>query len=171
MRVTTLLLVALSLVAVLGSCSSGSSGSSGSSTASTPPSPELVTRTDAARVPLLDAEGAATHTHTELAVSVNGRPMEVPAAIGIDEPSGHIAALHTHDTTGLVHVESPQENDSYTLEQFLTLWGMPADPAGRCKFFDAASPCTISVRSQKSGPVGLDVVLAEHDTLELAVTS
>lgn len=165
------LLAALLLIAVLGACSSGSGGSTGRSPSPADPSPELVARTDAARVPLLDAEGAATHTHTQLEVRVNGRRMEVPPGIGIDEASRRIAALHSHDTTGLMHVESPTENDSYTLEQFVTVWGLPADPAGRCKFFGAASPCTISVRSQKSGPVGLDAVLEDHDTLELTVTS
>ena len=143
----------------------GSTGSTGGVSA------VLVARTRAARVPLLTEEGFATHTHSQLNVSVNGSPKEVPALIGIDTESGHIAVLHTHDASGLVHVESPTTKDSYTLGQFLTLWGMPADAAGRCAFFGAASPCTLAVNSQKSGAVGLDVKLVDNDTLELTVTS
>lgn len=159
------------IVAGLVGCSSSSGGSSGTSPSTVAPSPELVARTRAAHVPLLSAEGVATHIHTQLDVTVNGKSFEVPAGIGIDEASGHIAALHTHDTTGLMHVESAKANDSYTLDQFLTVWGMPTDAAGRCEFFQAASPCTLSVTSKKSGPVGLDVVLVDHDTLTLRVTS
>ena len=74
-------------------------------------------------------------------------------------------------SSGLVHLESAKEHDSYTLEQFLTVWGMPADAAGRCAFFGAKSPCTLAVKSKDSGAVGLDVKLADHDTLTLTVTS
>ena len=131
----------------------------------------MVARTNAAHVPLLTEEGLATHIHTQLDVIVNGKSFEVPAGIGIDEATNHIAALHTHDTTGLIHVESAKENDSFTLRQFLTVWGMPSDPAGQCTFFHATSPCTITVTSKDSGPASLDVVLVDHDTLTLKVTS
>ena len=159
------------VAAVAAGCSSSSGGSSGTSGSTIPASPELVARTQAAHVPLLEAEGVATHIHTQLNITVNGKSFEVPALIGIDEASNHIAALHTHDTSGLIHVESPKKNDSYTLRQFLTVWGMPADPAGQCSFFHATSPCTITVTSKDSGPASLDVVLVDHDTLTLKATS
>ena len=159
--------VALALLATLGS-GGGSSPSGGSGATA---SAELVRNTKAASVPLLDAEGVATHTHTTLRVIVDGKEKQVPADIGIDLASGKIAALHTHDTSGLVHLESAKENDSYTLEQFLTVWGMPKDAAGRCAFFGATSPCTLTVKSEDSGVVGLDVKLKDYDTLTLTVTS
>ena len=156
------------LIVTLGS-GGGSSSPAGGSTA--PASAELVRNTKAAGVPLLDAEGLATHIHTTLDVEVNGKQKTVPAFIGIDQASGKIAALHTHDSSGLIHLESAKENDDYTLEQFLTVWGMPADAAGRCAFFGAASPCTLSVTSKDSGKVPLDVKLKDYDTLTLTVTS
>jgi hypothetical protein len=159
--------VAIALIAALGS-GGGSSASGGSST---PASAELVRNTKAAGVPLLDEEGLATHTHTTLKVIVNGKQKQVPAGIGIDVDAGKIAALHTHDTSGLVHLESAKENDSFTLGQFLTVWGMPKDAAGRCAFFGATSPCTLAVTSKDSGDVGLDIKLADYDTLTLTVTS
>jgi hypothetical protein len=162
-------LVTIVAIAVINGMSGGSSSpSSGSTTAA---SPALVRNTTLAKVPLLTAEGVATHIHTSLVVMVDGKEKEVPAGIGIDEASGHIAALHTHDTSGLVHLESAKENDSYTLEQFLTVWGMPTDAAGRCAFFGATSPCTLTVKSKDSGTVGLDVPLKDYDTLTLTVTS
>ena len=155
---------------VLAACSS-STASSGSSGTGTPASPALVARTRAAHVPLLTQEGLTTHVHTTLIVKVNGKRLTVPAGIGIDEATNHIAALHTHDATGYLHIESPKENDFFTLDQFLTLWGMPADAPGRCIFFKATAPCTLSVTSKDTGPVRLDVKLADEDTLTLTVTS
>ena len=160
--------VAITLIVSVGSGGGSPSPSGG---AAAPVSAELVRNTKAANVPLLDAEGVATHIHTSLVVKVNGREKEVPAGIGIDAASGHIAALHTHDTSGLIHLESAKESDDYTLEQFLTVWGMPKDAAGRCAFFGASSPCTLSVTSKDSGKVGLDVKLKDYDTLTLTVTS
>jgi hypothetical protein len=163
-------LAVLVIVAII-AASSGDGGSSSAGGAGAPPSAELVRNTKAAKVPLLDAEGVATHIHTTLDVEVNGKKKTVPAFIGIDTDSGKIAALHTHDASGLIHLESAKENDDYTLEQFLTVWGMPADAAGRCAFFGAASPCTISVTSKDSGKVPLGVKLKDYDTLTLTVTS
>jgi hypothetical protein len=163
-------LAALVIIAIIAATSGGGSSSSAGG-ASAPASAELVHNTKAANVPLLDAEGVATHIHTTLDVEVNGKQKTVPAFIGIDTASGKIAALHTHDSSGLIHLESAKENDDYTLEQFLTVWGMPADAAGRCAFFGATSPCTLTVTSKDSGKVGLDVKLKDYDTLTLTVTS
>jgi hypothetical protein len=167
--VAGVVLVTIVAIAVINGMSGGSS--SPSSGAATPASAELVHNTKLANVPLLTAEGVATHIHTSLVVMVNGKEKQVPAGIGIDADSGHIAALHTHDTSGLIHLESAKENDDYTLEQFLTVWGMPTDAAGRCAFFGATSPCTITVTSKDSGKVPLDVRLKDYDTLTLTVTS
>jgi hypothetical protein len=169
------LVVALAVVLVVSLGGGGSSSPSGTSAGAdltiTPTSAELAANTKAAHVPLLTAEGVATHTHTTLEIDVNGKNKEVPAGIGIDAAGGHIAALHTHDSSGLVHLESAKENDSYRLEQFLTVWGMPKDATGRCAFFGAKTPCTLTVTSKDSGAVGLDVKLADYDTLTLTVTS
>jgi hypothetical protein len=164
-------IAATALCAVaLGACSSSSSGSTGSG-GSSPASKALVARTKAANVPLLPQEAFETHIHTELTISVDGAPLKVPAFIGIDQQANRIAALHTHDDSGLIHVESPEKNAKYTLEQFLTVWGMPAGADARCTFFGAKAPCTLTVTSKDSGKVGLDVRLVDQDELTLTVTS
>ena len=161
--------IAACAVAV-GACGS-SSTSSGTPGGTSPASKALIAHTKAANVPLLDQEAFETHIHTELTVMVNGAPMVVPAFIGIDQEANKIAALHTHDATGLIHVESPEKNAKYTLEQFLTVWGMPAGADARCAFFNAKAPCTLAVTSKESGKVGLDVRLVDQDELTLTVTS
>ncbi len=157
-------------VVALGACSSGTSGSN-SSGGSSPASKALVAHTTAAGVPLLPQEAFETHIHTQLTVTVNGAPLTVPASIGIDQETNQIAALHTHDDTGLIHVESPEKHAKYTLQQFLTVWGMPAGADARCTSFSANAPCTVTVTSKDSGKVGLDVRLVDQDELTLTVTS
>jgi len=159
------------VVVALGGGDRGSDQAGSGDTTISPTTAQLEANTRAADVPLLDQEGVATHHHTTLNVVVNGKDEVVPAGIGIDANAGKIAALHTHDDSGLVHLESAKENDSFTLDQFLTVWGMPKDAAGQCAFFGAEAPCTLTVTSQDSGTVGLDVPLEDYDTLTLKVTS
>jgi len=74
-------------------------------------------------LPALAREGTALHIHAHLDVFVNGRRVVVPAGIGID-PAGHfISPLHTHDATGIIHVESPTVR-TFTLGEFFGVWGV-----------------------------------------------
>jgi hypothetical protein len=118
-----------------------------SSTASGSTSPTaggLAGRAARAQVPLLGQEGTATHTHTLVRVVVDGRSEVVPAGIGIDTRAGVLAAVHTHENLGVVHVESPRAGDHYRLGQFLTLWGVGSDDSSLCAHF-VHGPCTVRV--------------------------
>lgn len=72
------------------------------------------------------SEGAVTHIHQHLVIYDRGQPVLVPAGIGIRETSvpACLFWLHTHDTTGVIHVESPTQS-TYTLGQFFDIWGQP----------------------------------------------
>ena len=83
-------------------------------------------RVAAAGLPMLGAEGQVMHIHAHLDVIVDGRPVAVPANIGIDEENDAISPLHTHDTTGVIHIESP-EKTTFTLGQFMTEWDVALD--------------------------------------------
>jgi hypothetical protein len=105
------------------------------------------------------AEFLQYHVHAHLDVFINGRPVYVPAGIGIDvdnpgvqvqrasngvvtgaggiqgcdEPC--ISPLHTHDLSGVLHTETktPQPNH---LGQFFTQWAVRLTPqciGGYCK--------------------------------------
>jgi hypothetical protein len=77
---------------------------------------------------VLSAEGNVDHYHAHLDVMKDGKPVAVPASIGItagpDNRANGISALHTHDTTGVVHIESPTAGQIFTLGQLLTEWGV-----------------------------------------------
>src|SRR5207245_1137397 len=74
-----------------------------------------------AQLPMLGAEGQVMHIHAHLDVVVDGKPVTVPALIGIDEQAQRISPLHTHDPSGIIHIESPVKA-TFTLGQFMTEW-------------------------------------------------
>jgi hypothetical protein len=81
----------------------------------------------AAGLPISDMSATAQHFHAHLDVSVNGQPVPVPAELGIDQASGQMSALHTHDDTGLIHVESSDPTGRYTLGQLFNEWNVALD--------------------------------------------
>lgn len=77
-------------------------------------------------VQCLGSESLAYHIHAHLTLYQDGKPVTLPAFIGIPAaaniPGGTCFYwLHVHDTTGVVHVESPT-TQNYTLGQFLDVW-------------------------------------------------
>lgn len=68
-------------------------------------------------------KGTLLHHHEHLDLYVNGRRVTVPALVGIDQQTGFLTELHTHDASGIIHVESPVRR-SFTLGQFFCEWGV-----------------------------------------------
>jgi hypothetical protein len=72
------------------------------------------------------------HVHAHLALFNKGQQIAIPYGIGIVKPfqanNGFVGMgqgiywLHTHDATGIIHVESPDDR-TYTLGQFFDIWG------------------------------------------------
>lgn len=62
------------------------------------------------------------HVHAHLAIVKNGQWLALPQQIGI--PSQCNYEMHTHDRTGIIHIESPTAK-TYTLGQFFDIWGQP----------------------------------------------
>jgi hypothetical protein len=71
----------------------------------------------------LTMEGTVLHHHEHLDLYVNGRKVVVPAFVGIDQQAGFLTELHTHDASGIIHVESPVQR-TFTLGQFFCEWGV-----------------------------------------------
>jgi hypothetical protein len=81
--------------------------------------------------PCLAHETLALHIHPYLRIMIEGQPMEVPTAIGIRNPrfdqglavgGSCFEPLHTHDTSGIIHIEGPDPNHQYTLGDFFAVW-------------------------------------------------
>ncbi len=65
-------------------------------------------------------EGTVFHIHAHLDVIVDGKSATIPAGIGI-KPNECLYWLHTHNTSGVIHIESPQQM-TFTLNQFVQVW-------------------------------------------------
>jgi hypothetical protein len=68
------------------------------------------------------------HHHAMLHIYVNGLLAPLAANTGL-EPAKHLeSSLHTHDRTGIIHMEAPSPYP-YTLGDFFKVWGVKLGPA------------------------------------------
>ncbi|WP_255768145.1 hypothetical protein [Pseudarthrobacter sulfonivorans] len=129
-------------------------------------------RIKAAGLEILNAEGTAEHYHAHLDVFVDGKPITVPADIGFSFGAGGqangISALHTHDTTGIIHIEAPTSGAKYSLGQVLREWGVldGSDTSGAPHGGTDGWSAYVN-GSKQDGPV-TDVVLKAHDEVVLS---
>ncbi|WP_329571392.1 hypothetical protein [Kitasatospora sp. NBC_01266] len=121
----------------------------------------------AAGLPMLGTEGTAEHIHTHLDVYLDGRPVTVPALVGIDEAAQQISPLHTHDTSGVIHIESPVRA-RFTLGQFMTEWqvSVAADHLGGARA-DATHTLTAYVNGKPVTGDPAAITLGAHDEIAL----
>jgi len=174
------LAVVIGIVVVITSGGSSSSGSPATNENSVPPAAEvgvqttpppwdpeydhLSERLQALALPGLNEQ--IFHIHALLHVYVNGKPVTVPANIGLKEPTGPFSPIHTHDTSGIVHIEADQEYP-FTIGQFFAVWGVKFsdDQLGPYKS-KADEKLTAYVNGKKvSDPV--NYVMKEHDVISV----
>ena len=62
------------------------------------------------------------HIHAHLDIFVNGKPFTIPSQIGIDPEGRCLYWVHTHDDSGIIHIESPVERE-FTFGNFIDIWG------------------------------------------------
>lgn len=67
------------------------------------------------------------HIHPHLAIEIDGKQKNLVKDIGISPTCER--AIHTHEDTGEIHVESQIQRD-YTLGDFMELWGEPIEREG-----------------------------------------
>lgn len=67
-------------------------------------------------------EGLGMHIHPNLKIMIEAEQYPVPGDIGVSDDC--MKPLHTHDTTGKLHVEYPETHD-FTLKDFFAVWNKP----------------------------------------------
>jgi hypothetical protein len=125
----------------------------------------LGNRVNALGLSALPAEGAAEHIHAHLDVFVNGLKVTVPALVGIDVPDQFITELHTHDTTGILHIESPKLRP-FTLGQFFGEWN---EPLSGSRLGTVSGPVHLWVNGKARSGNPAKLVLQAHAEIALAV--
>ena len=128
----------------------------------------LADRLQVLGLPALTQEGAVTHIHQHLDLFVDEHPIPVPGGIGINDNS-FISPIHTHDTTGVIHVESPTKQQ-LTLGQFFAIWGVRFT-ARRVGGYRSTTRRPIRVyldgKPYRGDPTGL--VLASHEEIAVVI--
>jgi hypothetical protein len=157
------------LATVLAGCSTATDGRT-----SPPPWPaptDVPARVKAAGLSLLTSEGLVLHTHQHLSITVDGDPVTVPTDIGIDLVARRISALHTHDTSGIVHVESPTVR-SFRLGQVFSEWGVRLDQGAIGSYVDGQDGATVAVfvQGKRAGGDPRRIPLTAHEDIDIVVT-
>jgi hypothetical protein len=67
-------------------------------------------------------EGAVEHVHVSLQLYDRGHTVPVPANIGVPQGGYCLYWIHTHDGSGIVHIESPVKRQ-FSLGEFFDIWG------------------------------------------------
>jgi hypothetical protein len=168
--ILVLVLIILAAIAVLSRHpSTPVSATTGIATSEAPWPAELThlkDRLTAIGLPALSAEGTALHIHQHLDIYVHGKRIDVPAGIGIHESfPPFISPIHVHDTTGIVHVESPTVQ-TFTLGEFFDIWGVRLSSAclgGYCA--DATSSLLVYVNGAPYTGDPRALALAAHQEI------
>ena len=122
-------------------------------------------------------EQTAYHVHAHLAIYINGKAMTVPYGIGIEQPwqttpdngsefvEGGAAFyyLHTHEDTGVIHIESPTEQ-KYTLGQFFAEWNQTLSTT---QIGSHTGSVITYVNGQKYTGDPSGIVLSSHEVIQL----
>jgi len=121
------------------------------------------------------SEQVAYHIHAHLTIYASGARRVVPAGIGIPGPQqvvdGLVAGgkclywLHTHDATGVVHIESPVRR-VYTLGQFFDVWGRPLSDT---QVGGATGHVTAFVNGKRLADDPRSIKLTPHAVIQLDV--
>jgi len=80
-------------------------------------------------IPCNSSEQLAVHYHAYLEIVVAGNDALIPANTGINQDQQCLYWMHTHDTSGVIHIEAPQTSATrkFTLGEFFDIWGKKLD--------------------------------------------
>ncbi len=108
------------------------------------------------------------HNHAHLSIYIDGKNVPLPAQVGITNNCFYW--LHTHDTTGVIHMEAPKPV-KLTLGTFLQLW---RDQFSRLQYQDQLSSTTGWTVYLDGKPYNGDfnkIELKSHELITLAYNS
>jgi hypothetical protein len=99
------------------------------------------------------ADNETYHVHAHLSIFVDGQQLAIPDHIGIVPQSTTQVAcnysLHTHDSSGKLHVEAPAAA-TFTLGQFFDIWGQPLSTTNVAGV--TGKPVTVYVHEDQQQP-------------------
>ena len=123
-------------------------------------------------------EQVAYHVHSHVAIFVNGAQRLIPMGIGVAPPrqivpgkTGPFAVgscfywLHSHETDGIIHIESPSQR-IYTLGDYFDIWHQPLSAT---QVGPARGPVIAYVDGHRVAGSPRDIELRNHVKIQLDV--
>lgn len=113
------------------------------------------------------------HIHAHLRIYINGQDIPIPQRIGVAPDGSCFYWLHTHDNTGIIHIEAPQKLHNLALDDFLTVWHTGFDNLGFPPELTEQTGWKIYVNGllftgvPVTSPLTTEVPLASHDVVTM----
>lgn len=119
-------------------------------------------------------DSTSVHYHAHLTILYQGTDVTIPAQIGIPDQGNCIYWMHTHDTTGVIHVEAPKAKaKDFTLGEFFAIWQKPLSPTKVAYFTIGSSQKLVTYVDGKQEPDGFDpstIKITAHAQIVLEIT-
>lgn len=110
------------------------------------------------------------HIHATLVLVINGEQVPVPQSIGV-RTNECIFWLHTHDASGLMHIEAPSKRD-LTLGQFFAVWGQPLSTTQLLdQTVDGTHEIVATVNGEPAEGDPANIVMNDQDTIVVQYTT
>ncbi|MDR4489773.1 MAG: hypothetical protein R2685_02570 [Candidatus Nitrosocosmicus sp.] len=117
-----------------------------------------------------EMEQLGYHIHVHMDIFINGTHYSVPSLIGITNNCYYW--LHTHDSSGIIHVESPVTKN-FTLEQFFQIWKNKYNNSEIFNYIENNTNAKLSLyingKITLNGTKFQDIVFNPHDEITLVV--
>ncbi|HEY9516834.1 MAG TPA: hypothetical protein VIQ74_14245 [Gemmatimonadaceae bacterium] len=114
------------------------------------------------------------HIHAHVSLFVKGEQIAIPEAIGVKDPqtvNNFVVAgrcwywIHTHDATGIIHVEPPTQIET-SLGQLFDIWGQPLS---KTEVAGYQGPVTVSVDGESYTGDPRAITFESHRQITLQV--
>ncbi|HVB23953.1 MAG TPA: hypothetical protein VNG51_18600 [Ktedonobacteraceae bacterium] len=115
-------------------------------------------------------EQLAYHIHSYLVIYINGKQSLLPANTGIASDGTCYYWLHTHDTTGVIHEESP-DSRTFILGNFFDEWEQVFSSLGYPSQLDASTGWTVYVNGNLYKGNFRNIPLKAHTIITMAYNS
>ncbi|HZU69761.1 MAG TPA: hypothetical protein VFA09_20985 [Ktedonobacteraceae bacterium] len=115
-------------------------------------------------------EQTVYHIHAHLSIYINGSLSPIPANMGIASDGSCYYWLHTHDTTGVIHIESPTQKD-YTLGNFFDEWSTHFSSLGFPTQLASTNGWQVWVNGKPYSGDFRNITLTAHELITLAYNS
>lgn len=113
-------------------------------------------------------EMGAYHVHSHVSIYINGKPVQIPAQVGITGTC--LYWLHTHASDGIIHVEAPSQYP-FKFGNFLDIWGTKFESLGYPPLLDQNTGWQVYVNGKAYHGDYRQIPLVSHTLITMAYQS